>query len=411
MTALLVTDSKYEFVPPHEGEFWPRLLGRITPWHLRRGYGIERIEVRGAEVLQRLCREGHGVLLAPNHCRMTDALVLQSLANEARQPFYLMASSHLFRGRRWMAWMLRRMGAFSVYREGLDRQAIQKAVDILAAGRRPLVIFPEGALSQANDRLQALQEGASFIARAAAAKLRKSEQPRDAARRVYALPVAIRYTFQGDIDATAGQLLGRIEERLSWKPRTDSGLVERVLRVGEALLSLKECEFLGAPQPGPLHVRVERLIDGLLAPLETEWLGGRRERTAILRVKELRRAILPDMIEGRLSPEESERRWGQLKAAELAQSLSLYPAEYVVSRPTVDRILETVERFAEHLIGDETPHGPMHVVVQVGTPIEVNAKRDRTAAIDPLLSGIEQGLSGLLAATADASRVYQGGCS
>lgn len=407
MTALLVTDSKYTFVPPYEGEVWPRVLGWVTPRYLRRNCGIESIEVRGAEVLRRLTREGHGVLLAPNHCRMTDALVLQGLANEARQPFFMMASSHLFRGKRWLAWMIRRMGAFSVYREGIDRQAIQKAVDILVAGRRPLVIFPEGALSQANDRLQALQEGVSFIARTAAAKLAKADEPTASLRRVYALPVAIRYAYQGDIEATAGEILTGIERRLSWSPWEGRCLVERVLRVGGALLSLKEHEYLGATQSGDLHQRVQRLIDHLLEPIETEWLGGAREGTAILRVKEIRRAMLPDMIDGDLPAQEMNRRWELLKRAEFAQSLSLYPAEYVVSRPTVDRILETVERFNEHLNGDETPHGPMRVIIQVGEPLEVNPKRDRAAKTDPLLRGIEESLTKMLDSTSGESRPYE----
>ena len=34
MTSVLVADSKYQFVPPHEGELWPRLLARLTPHNL-----------------------------------------------------------------------------------------------------------------------------------------------------------------------------------------------------------------------------------------------------------------------------------------------------------------------------------------------------------------------------------------
>ena len=104
---------------------------------------------------------------------MSDPLVLQALSHRLRQPFFVMASSHLFRGSRLLAFILRRLGAFSVYREGIDRQAVQKAIDILVDAKRPLVIFPEGALSQANERLNALMDGVSFIARTAAKKLER----------------------------------------------------------------------------------------------------------------------------------------------------------------------------------------------------------------------------------------------
>jgi 1-acyl-sn-glycerol-3-phosphate acyltransferase len=74
---------------------------------------------------------------------MSDAIVLQQLARQIRTPVFVMASAHLFRGRRSMSWLLRRLGAFSVYREGIDRQAVQKGIDILTEGRRPLVLFPK----------------------------------------------------------------------------------------------------------------------------------------------------------------------------------------------------------------------------------------------------------------------------
>ena len=407
MTSVLVADSKYQFVPPHEGKLWPRLLGRLMPHFLRRKHGITEIEVRGDDAIGKLLASGHGILLAPNHCRMSDAIVLQSLSRKLRQPFFVMASSHLFRGSRLLAWLLRRLGAFSVYREGIDRQAVQKGIDILVEGRRPLVLFPEGALSQANDHLNELQEGVSFIARSAAAKLEKTTVESTASpRKVYTVPVVIRYVYEGDIEATAGAMLSSIEKRLSWKTQEGQCLVERIYRVGNALLSLKELEYLGQSHTGELDERLTRLIDHLLTPLEIEWLGGAKEGAVILRVKELRRAILPAMIDGNLAPAELDRRWKHLETAGFAQSLSLYPARYVASKPTAERILETVERFNEHLNGDETVHGPMKAIIQVGEPIEVSPKRDRSAKVDALMQSVEQQLKQLLDVTAADCSMY-----
>ncbi len=407
MTSVLVADSKYQFVPPHEGKLWPRLLGRLMPHFLRRKHGITGIEVRGDDAIGKLLASGHGILLAPNHCRMSDAIVLQSLSRKLKQPFFVMASSHLFRGSRLLAWLLRRLGAFSVYREGIDRQAVQRGIDILVEGRRPLVLFPEGALSQANDHLNELQEGVSFIARSAAAKLEKTTvESSSSPRKVYTVPVAIRYVYEGDIEATAGAMLSSIEKRLSWKTQEGQCLVERIYRVGNALLSLKELEYLGQSHTGELDERLTRLIDHLLTPLETEWLGGAKEGAVILRVKELRRAILPAMIDGSLTQAELDRRWKHLETAGFAQSLSLYPARYVASKPTAERILETVERFNEHLNGDETVHGPMKAIIQVGEPIEVSPKRDRSAKVDALMQSVEQQLKQLLDVTAADCSMY-----
>lgn len=40
-----------------------------------------------------------------------------------------------------------------MYREGLDRESLRTAIDILATARRPLVVFAEDVVTRANDRL------------------------------------------------------------------------------------------------------------------------------------------------------------------------------------------------------------------------------------------------------------------
>ena len=139
---------------------------------------------------------------------------------------------------------LRRMGAFSVYREGMDRQALQAGVDILAEAKRPLVIFPEGVITRTNDRLLALMDGVSFIARSSAKKRAAQTPP----GQVVVHPVGIRYHFHGNIDEAIHQTLDDIEKALSWRPRRDPDRTQRIYRVGEALLWLKEIEYIGEPQ-------------------------------------------------------------------------------------------------------------------------------------------------------------------
>ncbi|MEO2036309.1 MAG: 1-acyl-sn-glycerol-3-phosphate acyltransferase, partial [Planctomycetaceae bacterium] len=142
--SVVVADSAYEFIPPHHGNMWPRVLNILTPHFLNSRYGVTQVEVRGAETLRSLQREGHSILLTPNHSRMADPVVLLQMARRLKQALFIMASSHLFRGNRVMSFTMRRVGAFSVYREGVDRKAVQTAIEILTHGKRPLVIFPEG---------------------------------------------------------------------------------------------------------------------------------------------------------------------------------------------------------------------------------------------------------------------------
>lgn len=380
-------------------------MSRIVPTVLRRNYGVTNVELRGAEKLQTLLDAGDGILLAPNHCRMSDPLVMQSITRELDQPLFTMASSHLFRGGGLLKFLLRRGGGFSVYREGFDRQALQKAIDALSTAQRPLVVFAEGSLSHANDRLNALQEGVAFMARAAAKKRAKKE----AGGKVFVVPVALRYLFKGDLEATAAPILTDLEKRLSWRPKEHLSVLDRIYHVGPALLTLKEIEYLGEPQSGVLDERLDALIDHLLVPLEDEWLDASREKSesVIVRVKDLRKAVMPDMIESTLEPDEISRRWQQLEDMELAQKLSLYPANYVASRHSVDRILETVQRFDAHLSGDLRVCSPQSAVLEIGDPIEVSGKRDRTAVQDPVMAELEQQLTTRLAALSEECAMYQ----
>ena len=197
-------------------------------------------------------------------------------------------------------------------------------------------------------------------------------------------------------------------------------------------MSLKEIEYLGQAQPGTIGERLEGFIDRLLEPLEMEWLGervagqeegekgrkgeGERGRSApltlspplpfsaspclappsvTLRVKKLRSAVLPDMVQGDLPEAERARRWGQLADMYLAQQLALYPPDYLTAHPTPERLLETVERYEEDLTDVCRTHYPVRVTVTVGDAIPVNPGRER-GGDDPLMVEIEKQLKQML---------------
>jgi 1-acyl-sn-glycerol-3-phosphate acyltransferase len=388
----VVIDEPYEFVPPYFGRCWPWLLQRFARRRLRRSEGIEQLHCEGVDRLRESLAAGHSVLLAANHCRPSDPLVMVEMCRRAGVVPFTMASWHLFKQSPLQRFVLRRIGGFSVYREGLDRQALQASVDILQAATRPLVIFPEGVITRTNDRLVALMEGLAFIARSAAKKRAAADPP----GQVVVHPVALRYNFHGDIDAALNETLDAIEHRLSWRPRRDSDRVQRIYRVGEALLWLKEIEYFGRPQTGDIPSRLQQLIDGILEPLEEEWLAGKTADTTVARVKQLRSVILQEMVAGGISPQERTRRWEQLEDMDLAQQLSHYPPEYVRSNPTTMRVLETVEKFEEDLTGVSRIHRPMSVTTQIGTAIPVSPKRTRGVAEDPLMTELERQLHEML---------------
>ena len=398
----IVIEKPYQFVPPSRSNFWPALLQLFLPRYLKKEFGIFSVECRHAERLKASLAAGHGILLAPNHCRLSDPLVLGPLAKEAGCHLFAMASWHLFNQDRWTSFLMRRTGAFSVFREGLDRQAINMAVEILERAERPLVIFPEGAVSRHNDILMALMDGVAFIARSAAKKRAKPSPP----GKVVVHPVAIRYFFKGHLEGTVDAALDDLEHRLTWQRQRGQPIFARLQRIGEALLTLKEVQYFGTARSGDMYDRVEALIDHLLSPLESEWNIRVAGQNVVGRVKDLRAAILPDMINASAPLEETERRrrWRQLTDIYLAQQLAAYPRDYIrADDNNPEHLLETVERFVEDLTDQVKYYGPVHTVLQVGEAIEVSPERDRKATVDPVMQGIEDQLKGMLAALAAES--------
>jgi hypothetical protein len=102
------------------------------------------------------------------------------------------------------------------------------------------------------------------------------------------------------------------------------------------------------------------------------------------------------MVAREITEAERERRWRQLADMYLAQQLSWYPPDYVTSRPSAERLLETVERFDEDVTDEARIHRPLHCVIQVGEAIEVSPERDRAAATDPLLARAREVIQGML---------------
>lgn len=401
----VVIEKPYEFIPPYRGTFWAKAIQhlRLVDYYLRHWHGVERYECRGVEKLKASLAAGHGILLTPNHCRPCDPIAMGLLARDAETLCYGMASWHLFHDHWAVSTALVLIGAFSVYREGIDRKAISEAIQILETAERPLIIFPEGAVTRTNDRLHALLDGVAFIARSAAKKRARAENP----GKVVIHPVAVKYFFQGDLLATVDPVLARIEERLSWRPQREVPLFNRIAKLGYALLALKEIEFFGQPQSGRLGDRIPALIDRLLGPLEEEWFGARQGGGVVPRVKNLRMKITPEMTQGTLAPEERARRWAQLADIYLAQQVSCYPIDYLTERLSIDRLLETVERYEEDLTDKVTVHGRLKVVMEVGDPIEVSTERERGAAVDPLMAELERRLQGMLDALGKESKLYE----
>jgi 1-acyl-sn-glycerol-3-phosphate acyltransferase len=372
------------FWPPRPSRFWAATLSPFRALYLRRYYRVAEVVIAGADALQAL-RPGDGVLIAPNHSHDSDPHVMMEIGRRLGRQLYFMAAWQIFRPHWGIdGWVLQRMGAFSVDREGCDRRAVRQAVELLAGGQF-LVVFPEGEIYHLNDRLTPLLEGVAFMALTAQRDLDKA----GAGARVWVVPTAIRYRFVEDINPRLEAAVARLEERLFLKPPPGADLPARVLRVGEIVLTLKEKEKLGHSREaeGDLPSRIAFFVNALLERQEKEHLKkSPAGETVALRVKALRRHLLELWADEKTDPAARQRTRAALDDVQLALQLYSYPGNYVAEKPCVERVAETVEKFEEDVYGAARPKGRRRARVVFGKPIDlkeaVGAGRARQAAGD-----------------------------
>lgn len=391
----IVIEKPYKFRPPHHGNWLPRCIRKtnlVEGW-LKKNEAVFQSQVRHVERLRQTIDEGHSVLITPNHCRTADPLAMVYLVKAIPCLIYAMASWHLFNQGRFMAWAIPKLGGFSINREGVDRQALAMAIDVLADAARPLIVFPEGAVSGTNDVLNEMMDGTAFIARAAAKRRKKMDTP----GKVFVHPVALRYVYHGDLEAGLRPILDALEARFSWQPQSQLALPDRIQHLGEMILTAKELEYFGDRQSGELASRLNNLLDRILAPLEEKWLGAVQDENVIQRIKLLRLKIVPGLIHGDLPEDERAERWRHLADIYLAQQVGSYPPDYLSGDYPRERLLEIVERFEEDLTDNVTLHGEREVIIDVGERIEVGTERDRSADSDPLMKQIQSSIGSMLA--------------
>ena len=400
----ILIEKPYQFVPPITSALPLKLLLRLgVHRYIVRQEGIVSVDVRNADRLRQSVSAGHGVMLTPNHPRTSDPAVMCELVAATNIPFYTMASWHLFNRNARDSFVIRVSGGFSVNREGLDKTSVDFAIKTMQNADRPLLIFPEGTTSRTNDQLMSLMDGPAFMATTAAKRRAKND-----GGKVVVHPVGIRYVFDGDLVTACEPVLTLIENELTWRPQPEQPLVDRIIKVGDALLRLKELQYGILPDNQlSLKQRQNNLVNSLLCPLEEEWLGKSSDAGIVSRIKNLRVKIFPDLSHNKLSPTERKRRWRQLEDTYLAQQVDCYPEQYLAENPSVDRILETVEKLEEDLTDRCRIHKPMRVIIDVDEAIEVSPERVRGAKTNPLTEKIKSRLEAKLEELQSESRPFQ----
>jgi len=364
------------FWPPKMSRWWFRLVDPLRAKALRE-QRIESIEIKGFEHLQRSLDAKAGILLAPNHSFHWDSYCLIEAARRAGHPFFIMTAWQVFhQSSRFERFSMQRCGCFSVDREGTDMAAIKTSVDILQNKPSPLVVFPEGDVYHTNDRVTLFRDGAAAMALLAA---RKSQ------RDIVVIPVAIKRWYTADPQESLEQTLSQVEDRLFWRPKKHLSLQERILSIANALLSLKELEYYQSVQTGSLADRIQTLANRVLSDAEIRYAGTVSDGSLPERVKEIRRRIIQLQSRPEISDAEMIQYEADMQSMFFVTQLYSYPGDYLIQKPSVERIAETIDKFEEDVLGAPYPsvHGPKSVTIEFAPPIRIpKGKENKLSAAD-----------------------------
>lgn len=370
--------------------FWVKLLRKHRLRILKNSQRITKIEIRGMEPIRAALANGAGMLITPNHSFHFDSYVLFEAAAQVNRPFYFLAAWQVFAmSTRWESWVLQTHGAFSIDREGTDLRAFKTAIDILKTNPHPLVVFPEGDIYHTNDRLTPFRDGAAAMAISAA---KRADRP------IVVVPTAIKFWYLEDPTPQLLKVIETIEQRFNWRPRPEMPVKDRIYRVAAAILSLKELEYLGAPQPGGLSSRLRQLAETLLSRMEQQAEIKHKGGIIPERVKEVRRHHIQTLQKEDLTKEERARLQTEMDDLFLVVQLYSYPGDYADVQPTIERLAEIIDKFEEDVLGLDYPtiKGERRVVLQFGEPIDVTPYVTMTEGAHVLTKELESRVQGLL---------------
>ncbi len=371
----------------------PLLVKLLRPFRDRqrkRSIQISDIEVEGESIVQERLRNGEGVMLMPNHSSHADPYVIYSAADQIGTALHVMATWHVFDDKSWLArWILTKHGCFSVDREANDIGAFRLATSILQEKQEPLVIFPEGEIYHCNGQVTPFREGAAAIAVAAA---RKSKRP------ITCIPCAIQYSYVDDPTSSLLATMSELETSIFWRPKTTEPLEKRIYEFAEALLMVKELEYLKTTQSGRLPERIASLRDHILTHVEQRNEIASSTKSIPERVKTARKTIMEKELASDLNPAQTNQLNHDMEDLFLVVQSFSYPGDYVDNQPSIDRMAETIDKFEEDVLQKTTADikADRRVKVSFGEPVEVSGDRKVKSQASTITTTIEQRVQQML---------------
>lgn len=367
------SDQPYEYYPPRRWAILAWLLGLYNcHYYLPRKMRVVGVEVSGHLESIRKRNRSDRLLFLPNHPTHYDAYIYFEALRRVGVSTHTMAAYDVFLRSRINAWIMQRMGVFSVDREGSDKRAMKQAMSTLAAGRHALTIFPEGNVYLQNDLVTPFHEGAAFIGLRSAAALAEEGY------RVLAVPVSIKATYLTDVRPQLEVMLNDLAAAVQAEMPSEAPVRQKIHHIGRAGL-IKNLHQRGheVPETETLPELIQHAAGAIVERLEQKIdLKARPKDSLFDRIRRVRRVIHELRLdESRTHDHTVAVHWAD--EAMLAFRIASYSGKYLKGRITIDRFAETVEKLAEDTYARVIdPLSTRHAYIHFNEPIDLSEYLD-----------------------------------
>ena len=366
-----------EFRPARPNRAFIRLMRLVN-----RFYAMPRArvccEIRGIENLRNL---PPGAMITPNHSDYADALVVTELMRRADRFATFMATRETFDANHGVNGLVMQwMGGFSVNRGGENAKCQQFAKDVIKQRQYDLLVFPEGEVYLLNDLVMPFKPGVAMLALEVASENRKEER---SDHPVIIVPVAIKYHYLEDVMPALDRVASGLEMTL-FGERRSGRLYDRIYAIGVELLTRREHEWgLRSDPAWDVYERLHHVQAFLLESLERRYLGRVRDdfpfdraRRLILHVLEELEALRaqPDLSAAEQTARTADLQRDLLRAQAAARSVS-FADDYLISRPTPERMAETLTKLEREIRGRDVvlPKVKRSAMISISTPVDVRS--------------------------------------
>jgi 1-acyl-sn-glycerol-3-phosphate acyltransferase len=398
----------FAFYPPKTSPLVVRIVKLGLPRAMRRQLKVTEVEISDADLARLKALKGKRCLLTPSHSGGYEPHIILHLSKLTDDIFNFVAAIEVFEQAPINRWLMPRLGCYSITRGALDRPSFAMTRQLLAEGKRWLVIFPEGHAIWQNSILAPFQQGVMQLA----FKAFEDASAADAGTHLYCVPIAIKYVYLEDMHAEIDASLARLRGGLAiLDAAKGKSRYEQLREIAEAVLVVNEKAHHVKSDAGvAMNDRIQNLKELVTAKLERQLdIVPTGRQTLLERIRALFNAVDRTIYEE--SPASEYERRLALERQQIGRSLyedlwrllqfvAIYDG-YVRESMTVERFMDVLCLLEMEIFKKRRIWGPRKACVRVGEPIDLQEHatvygEDKRAAVQHVNAALESRVQGML---------------